>query len=122
MTLLVTLLTPWGKEQVDSMFDVMFKVTEFSASWNHCKIVAIGGKTMMTGGINYWHHYTSQPNSQNIIDMQAMVTGDAAASAQGGYLDYFWNYLNSTAKQSDIRSFKKSVDLNIKAPKGTPHS
>ncbi|KAK0616637.1 hypothetical protein B0T14DRAFT_482960 [Immersiella caudata] len=107
-------LSGWKSEQVDAMFDTIMKVPTFSASWNHGKIVAIGGKTVMTGGINYWHHYTSQNNSQNIIDMQAMVTGDAAASAQGGYLDYFWKYLNSTENQTDHRSFKKSVPLNKK--------
>ena len=105
----------------------VFNVLTFSASWNHGKVVAIGGKTMMTGGINYWPNYVGHDDSPNdpskssrgrIIDMQATVTGDAAASAQGGYLDYFWKYLNlpQTDRRTDLRSFHKSIKLSTKPP------
>ena len=56
-------------------------------SWNHAKIVAINGKTMMTGGGNYWREYIG--SAHDIIDHQVKVRGDAAISAHK-YADYFW--------------------------------
>lgn len=104
----------WTTEQIDALFDTIFNNFTFSASWNHGKILAIGGKTMMTGGINYWAEYTSPRRS--IIDMQAKVTGDAAISAHI-YADYFWKYLNSVHK-TDPRSFKQTIMRFDKAPGG----
>ena len=89
------------------MLDALFNNVTFSASWNHGKILAVGGKTMMTGGINYWDQYTA--HQTKILDMQAKVTGDAAISAHN-YADYFWKYLNK-AHETDSRSFKKSIKL-----------
>lgn len=107
---------------MNATLDSAFSNLNFSASWNHGKIVAIGGKTMMTGGINYWPEYIGKDDSGRgrIIDMQATVTGDAAASAQRGYLDYFWKYLNLNAidRQTDGRSFKKSISLTAKISPG----
>ncbi|KAK0645825.1 hypothetical protein B0T16DRAFT_445977 [Cercophora newfieldiana] len=112
----------WTAGQVNSFLDNVFKNLTFSASWNHGKIVAIGGKTMMTGGINYWPEYTGRKDAGRgrIIDMQATVTGDAAASAQGGYLDYFWKYLNKPKadRRTDNRSWKRSIPLSAKGPVG----
>ena len=34
--------------------------------WNHGKILAVNGKTMMTGGGNYWSDYTG--TQHDIID------------------------------------------------------
>jgi phosphatidylserine/phosphatidylglycerophosphate/cardiolipin synthase-like enzyme len=56
-------------------------------SWNHAKILAVNGKTAMTGGGNYWHEYGD--NQHLVNDIQARVTGDAAISAHT-YCDYFW--------------------------------
>ena len=42
------------------MLNAAFKNLTFSASWNHGKIVAIGGKTKMTGGVNYWPEYVGK--------------------------------------------------------------
>ena len=97
----------YGLKESNAMLDTLFNNVTFSASWNHGKIVAVGGKTMMTGGINYWNEYTA-PQTK-ILDMQAKVTGDAAISAHG-YADYFWKYLNK-AHDTDSRSFKKSIKL-----------
>ncbi|KAK0616218.1 hypothetical protein B0T14DRAFT_604565 [Immersiella caudata] len=122
------LASAWSPEEADATLDTIFKNLAFSASWNHGKIVAIGGKTMMTGGINYWPDYIGHDNVPpghperstrgRIIDMQATVTGDAAASAQGGYLDYFWNYLSlpKSGRPSDHRSFHKSIKLSANPP------
>jgi phosphatidylserine/phosphatidylglycerophosphate/cardiolipin synthase-like enzyme len=98
----------WSTKEINSMFDTLFNNVTFSASWNHGKILAVGGKTMMTGGINYWSDYISY--NRKIIDMQAKVIGDAAVSAHG-YADYFWKYLNK-AHSTDPRSFKRSIKLN----------
>jgi phosphatidylserine/phosphatidylglycerophosphate/cardiolipin synthase-like enzyme len=50
-----------------------------AGSWNHGKIVAVGGKTMMTEGMNPWSEYTS--DKQPIIDLAIKITGDATISA-----------------------------------------
>jgi phosphatidylserine/phosphatidylglycerophosphate/cardiolipin synthase-like enzyme len=56
-------------------------------SWNHAKLLAAHGKTVMTGGGNYWHEYGD--NQHLVNDIQARVKGDAAISAHT-YCDYFW--------------------------------
>jgi hypothetical protein len=55
--------------------------------WNHGKILAVNGTTMMTGGGNYWTEYTGPLH--DVIDQQAKVTGEAAISAHQ-WSDYFW--------------------------------
>ncbi|KAK5654251.1 hypothetical protein OQA88_7426 [Cercophora sp. LCS_1] len=121
-SLMFGLAKGWSFDVVNTTVDTAFKTLTFSASWNHGKIVAIGGKTIMTGGINYWPDYIGKKGDGRgrIIDMQATVTGDAAASAQGGYLDYFWKYLNlkATDRRTDLRCFKRSITLNSKAKVG----
>ena len=59
-------------------------------SWNHGKVLAVDGMTMMTGGMNYWPEYSAA--QREIIDMQATVMGDAAISAHK-YANYFWRYI-----------------------------
>jgi hypothetical protein len=56
-------------------------------SWNHGKVLAVNGKTMMTGGGNYWDDYKG--DRHDIIDQRAKVTGEAAISAHR-WADYFW--------------------------------
>ena len=94
-------------------------------SWNHAKILAVNGKTMMTGGGNYWREYLG--GEHNIIDHQVKVHGDAAISAHK-YCDYFWRqvisrtdhthtdgrccrYLNKSHEFDKI-SFRRSIPLN----------
>jgi phosphatidylserine/phosphatidylglycerophosphate/cardiolipin synthase-like enzyme len=107
MLSMALLAAHYSLKDSNAMLDALFNNVTFSASWNHGKILAIGGKTMMTGGINCWNEYTAPHTS--ILDMQAKVTGDAAISAHG-YADYFWKYLNK-AHETDSRSFKKSIKL-----------
>jgi len=73
-------------------------------SWNHAKLVAVNGSTMMTGGGNFWGEY--KYNEHDIVDMQAKIMGDAAVSVHK-YCDYFWEYLNAlpTRPGTDSRSF-----------------
>jgi phosphatidylserine/phosphatidylglycerophosphate/cardiolipin synthase-like enzyme len=58
-----------------------------SISWNHAKILAVHGKTLMTGGVNFWQEYAD--NEHHINDMSVKIRGDAAISAHR-YCDYFW--------------------------------
>jgi hypothetical protein len=79
-------------EQIDdraAFVDMIHKtiISSPAGSWNHGKIVAVGGKTMMTGGMNPWSEYTSL--KQPIIDLAIKITGDATISAHT-YADYFW--------------------------------
>jgi hypothetical protein len=59
------------------------------ASWNHGKILAVGGKTMMTRGMNPWAEYTAQ--KPQIIDLSIKITSNATTLAYA-YADYFWKY------------------------------
>lgn len=70
---------------------LMAKTTIPSISWNHAKILAVDGKTMMTGGVNYWHDYGD--NQNHINDVSAVLRGDAAISAHK-YCNYFWKYVS----------------------------
>ncbi|OAL38908.1 hypothetical protein AYO20_01659 [Fonsecaea nubica] len=83
-------------------------------SWNHGKVLAVNGKTMMTGGGNYWNCYKG--DQHDIIDQQAKVTGEAAISAHR-WADYFWDYLNNIPG-SDSQSFRRSANLS-EPPKWT---
>jgi phosphatidylserine/phosphatidylglycerophosphate/cardiolipin synthase-like enzyme len=58
-----------------------------SLSWNHGKVLAVNGKTMMTGGANFWDEAAA--GSYDIIDQQAKIEGDAAISAHK-WVDYFF--------------------------------
>ncbi|MCJ1283553.1 hypothetical protein MMC26_002883 [Xylographa opegraphella] len=87
-----------------------------SISWNHAKIVAVGGKTMMTGGGNYWSEYTA--NHHDIVDMQSKYKGDAAISAHT-YADYFWRYLNRV-HTTDTQSFRQATKLSTATPNWSP--
>ncbi|KAK6072998.1 glycoside hydrolase family 3 protein [Seiridium cupressi] len=86
------------KDKLTQMLNMMFENVSMSVSWNHGKILAVGGKTMMTGGVNYWPHYTAK-DPRKIIGVQSVVTGDATISAHL-YAEYFWNYTNSMAADS----------------------
>jgi len=62
-----------------------------SISWNHAKLVAVNGQTLMTGGGIYFPLYTD--NETTIHDLQSKVKGEAAISAHS-YCDYFWKYVD----------------------------
>jgi hypothetical protein len=58
-----------------------------SVSWNHGKILAVNGKTMMTGGANYW--WQNRSDTYDIIEQQCKIGGDATGSAHA-WSDYFF--------------------------------
>ena len=59
-----------------------------SITWNHGKVLAVNGTTLMTGGINYWDLYANN-GPHDICDHSVKVQGDAAVSAHR-WADYFW--------------------------------
>lgn len=61
-----------------------------SITWNHGKVLAVNGTTLMTGGINYWDLYANN-GPHDICDHAIKVQGDAAVSAHR-WADYFWKY------------------------------
>ena len=61
-----------------------------SITWNHGKVLAVNGATLMTGGINYWDLYANN-GPHDICDTAVKVQGDAAISAHR-WADYFWKY------------------------------
>ena len=71
-----------------------FKHLSDHISWNHGKVLAVNGKTMMTGGGNYWS--VCSGGQHDIVDQQAKLTGDAAISAHR-WADYFWKLVKPTS-------------------------
>lgn len=71
--------------------DVVLKFLEgkgTALSWNHGKILAVNGKTLMTGGANFAH--TNASNQYSIIEQSCKMKGDAAVSAHV-WQDYFFS-------------------------------
>ncbi|KAK9412823.1 putative PLD phosphodiesterase domain-containing protein [Seiridium unicorne] len=108
------------KDKITQMLNMMFENVSMSVSWNHGKTLAVGGKTMMTGGINYWPHYTAKDPS-NIIDMESVVAGDATISANL-YANYFWNlsdasyllfFLNQDHRQRTYTTVKNFAEETL---------
>lgn len=90
ITALVKIAVSFGKltKNTEELLQKVLNAPTLSPSWNHGKLLVVGGKILMTGGINFWPYYTAN-NSSNIIDMQSVVTGDAAISGHR-YANYFW--------------------------------
>ena len=64
--------------------------TSWLYSWNHAKIVAVDGKTVITGGHNLWESaYAGGPNP--VSDVSMRLTGPAAESAHT-FADQLWNF------------------------------
>ncbi|KAF2670233.1 hypothetical protein BT63DRAFT_478411 [Microthyrium microscopicum] len=83
-----------------------------SLSWTHGKVLAVNGKTLMTGGANFWHQ--SGADVYHIIEQQAKVEGDSAVAAHK-WCDYFFRYLNKPHRP-DTTSFCKAINLNQDKP------
>jgi len=77
-------------------------------SWNHGKILAVNGNTLMTGGANYWWQNAS--NKYMIIEQQCKLEGDAAVSAHV-WQDYFFRY---PSHPCDLHVYR--IDLQLKVP------
>lgn len=72
-------------------------------SWNHAKIFSVNGKTLITGGANYWGDYGT--GAKWLFDLSMSITGDAAADAHE-FANYLWGYLNNIPS-TDKRSFSQ---------------
>ncbi|MFX1681298.1 hypothetical protein PV762_18895 [Mitsuaria sp. CC2] len=78
-------------------------------SWNHAKIFAMNGTSLVTGGINYWApEYASHPSS-TVLDLSALLTGPATVKAHQ-FADAIWRYLNALPAQ-DKGSWAKSARI-----------
>lgn len=90
------LLTEDKRKSIDASL-AMFKkgevVTQMTMkvapaiSWNHAKILAVHGQTLLTGGGNYWHQYMD--GEREISDLQCKIKGNATFSAHS-YCDHLW--------------------------------
>jgi hypothetical protein len=65
----------------------IFKTVVPNVSWNYAKILAVNGRTLMTGRANFWDEYGD--NEVEISDLYVKIRDDAAVSAHK-YCDYFW--------------------------------
>ena len=73
---------------VDSLVNTILINKKPAITWNHAKILAVNGNTLMTGGINYWDLYAND-GAHDICDHAVKIQGDAAVSAHR-WADYFW--------------------------------
>jgi phosphatidylserine/phosphatidylglycerophosphate/cardiolipin synthase-like enzyme len=76
-----------AKFKEEEVIKQLFERTLPNVSWNHAKILAVNGQTLLTGGANFWNEYAD--NEDGISDIHVKVKGDAAISAHT-YCDYFW--------------------------------
>jgi phosphatidylserine/phosphatidylglycerophosphate/cardiolipin synthase-like enzyme len=89
-------LTQDQKQSIDTSL-AMFKkgevVTQMTKkvapaiSWNHAKMLAVHGQTLLTGGGNYWSEYVD--GARDISDLQCKIKGNATFSAHL-YCDHLW--------------------------------
>lgn len=96
-----TALTLFTKKlNVDDLVNQVIVNKAPSITWNHGKVLAVNGTTLMTGGINYWDLYANN-GPHDICDHSVKVQGDAAVSAHR-WADYFWKYetLNNAPNMS----------------------
>lgn len=80
----------YKKLNVNEIVDKVIINQAPSITWNHGKVLAVNGTTLMTGGINYWDLYANN-GPHDICDHAVKVRGDAAVSAHR-WADYFWQY------------------------------
>jgi hypothetical protein len=73
----------------DTESDIIKKVGDQlqALSWIHGKLLVVNGKTLMTGGANYW--WQSAADIYEIIEQQVKVEGDAAIAAHR-WCDYLF--------------------------------
>ena len=73
-----------------NLLDQIYHHTVPTIGWNHAKILAVHGQTLLTGGANYWGDYAD--NRTTISDLQCKIIGGAAGAAHA-YCDYLWQYV-----------------------------
>ncbi len=74
----------------EAKFDVDLTVmrhTTDAGAWNHAKIVAVDGRTAITGGQNLWAE--AYESASPVADLSVRVVGPAAGSAHD-FLDELW--------------------------------
>lgn len=54
-------------------------------SWNHAKILAVDGQTLLTGGANFWQEYSD--DAPHVSDLQCKILGGASHTAHA-YCNY----------------------------------
>ncbi|KAF7167881.1 hypothetical protein CNMCM5623_001028 [Aspergillus felis] len=81
-------------------------------SWNHAKFVAVNGRTLVTGGANFWDVYGT--GERNLFDFSMRAWGDATISAQT-YADNIWRYL-AQPHAMDSSSMAWSTKLAVPRP------
>lgn len=74
-----------------------------SAAWNHAKIFAVRGTSLVAGGANYWGDYAGSTDSP--YDLAMSIQGGAAADAHR-FADYLWGYL-AHRPPTDFSSWSK---------------
>lgn len=59
-------------------------------SWNHSKVFAVNGQSLVSGGANYWSDYSQ--GQTWIFDLSMALHGDATVATHH-YLNHVWHYL-----------------------------
>lgn len=81
--------------------------TSWLYSWNHAKMVAVDGKTVITGGHNLWEGaYAGGPNP--VSDVSMRLTGPAAESAHT-FADLLWDFAETWSQDWWSRLFYVEV-------------
>ena len=62
----------------------------FTGNWNHAKMFAANGRSLVQGGANYWGEYAT--GFPWLFDTSIVMTGDAVGDAHR-FADYMWHYL-----------------------------
>lgn len=59
-------------------------------SWNHSKVFAVNGQSLVSGGANYWSDYSQ--GQTWIFDLSMSLQGDATVATHA-YMNHVWRYL-----------------------------
>jgi hypothetical protein len=63
-----------------------------TGNWNHAKIFAANGQTLLQGGANYWSRYAT--GQVWLFDTSMIIEGGVIGDAHK-FADFMWNYLNN---------------------------
>ena len=90
----------------DAAIKKLAQATIPSISWNHAKVVAVDGRTSMTGGGIFLWPYTD--GHSEVSDLQSKVKGEVAISTHS-YCDYFWQYV--ALKILFLKAYQPLIDI-----------
>ena len=74
------------------VFKYLNSLAVATGNWNHAKIFAANGQTLLQGGANYWQRYAT--NQMWLFDTSMVVEGGVIEDAHK-FADFMWNYLNN---------------------------